>query len=314
MKKRFVIVLILWSLLNTAAIAYIIYRGNPCSAPQSETVLQEEIILQHSDTPSEVFVPQNFNLAGEQVPLTRRDVFESLQRELIVNTYLHSSTIQLLKKSSPYFERIVPILKQEGVPEDFKYLAVIESNLNPLAVSPAGATGIWQFMKGTAKEYGLEVGDDVDERYHIEKATKAACAYLKKAYDKFGSWTLAAASYNGGMNLITKQMDLQKENNYYNLLLGEETSRYIFRLLALKQILENPRQYGFNVTTVYSPEPFETVKVNNSIKDLAEFAQQYGITYKTLKRFNPWLRKTSLKVNKNENYSIAIPVDKNAYK
>ena len=169
-------------------------------------------------------------------------------------------------------------------------------------------------MSGTAKELGLEVSNDVDERYHLEKATRAACAYLKKAYQKFGSWTLAAASYNGGMNMLSKQQDRQKETNFYDLLLGEETGRYVYRLLALKQIMEEPHLYDFYVEQLYPVEPVTLVKVTQSIKDLAEFAKEHGISYKTLKRFNPWLRQTSLKIGKHKTYYIAIPENKEAYK
>jgi len=263
---------------------------------------------------SDVEFPDKFSLAGERVPLERIDVTEAFKKELIVNTYLHSHTIQVLKHAPRYFHTIEPILKEEGVPDDFKYLAVIESSLNPLAVSYAGAVGIWQLMSGTAKELGLEVSNDVDERYHLEKATRAACAYLKKAYQKFGSWTLAAASYNGGMNMLSKQQDRQKETNFYDLLLGEETGRYVYRLLALKQIMEEPHLYDFYVEQLYPVEPVTLVKVTQSIKDLAEFAKEHGISYKTLKRFNPWLRQTSLKIGKHKTYYIAIPENKEAYK
>lgn len=263
---------------------------------------------------SDVFLPTEFNLAGEPVPLQRIDVQESFHKELIVNTYLHSHTIQILKNAPRMFSIIEPILKKNGVPDDFKYLAVIESTLNPLAVSGAGATGLWQFMKGTAEEYGMEVSNDIDERYNIEKSTEAAAAYLKKAYQKFGSWTVAAASYNAGSAMLSKQMEAQKEKNYYDLLLGEETGRYVFRILALKQIMNNPEQYHFNVKHIYPTEKTQKVKVNTSVKDWAEFAQKQGISYKTLKRFNPWLRKTDLRNSKGTTYEISIPEKTEMYK
>lgn len=294
-------------LLNSAAIGYYVYHD------QQEHEENEEPPFYLVKT-SDVDFPEQFSLAGERVPLERIDVTEAFKKELIVNTYLHSHTIQILKNAPRYFHIIEPILKAEGVPDDFKYLAVIESSLNPLAVSYAGAVGIWQLMGGTAKELGLEVTKEVDERYHVEKATRAACAYLKKAYQKFGSWTLAAASYNGGMNMLSKQMDRQKETNFYDLLLGEETGRYVYRLLALKQILEEPHLYDFYVDQQYPIEPVTPIKVTQSIKDLAEFAKQHGISYKTLKRFNPWLRQNSLKIGKHKTYYIAIPENKEAYK
>ena len=207
-----------------------------------------------------------------------------------------------------------PILEKNGIPEDFKYLAVIESRLNPQAQSPAGAVGVWQFLKGTGKENGLEINNEVDEHYHIEKSTEAAAAYLKKAYEKFGSWTLAAAAYNAGAAMISRQMDLQKETNYYNLLLGEETERYVFRILALKQIMNHPELYNFKVNTVYTFEKTETVEVKGPVKSWADFAQEQGITYKTLKRFNPWLRKTDLKNPRHKTYTISIPKKKELYK
>ena len=308
MKRNILLVfLTLLVIANSVAIGYYFAHIQPEQEKAEEPPF-------HFMKSSEVDFPKTFSLAGEPVPLERIDVGEAFKKELIVNTYLHSHTIQILKNAPRYFHIIEPILKAEGVPDDFKYLAVIESSLNPLAVSYAGAVGIWQLMSGTAKELGLEVSNDVDERYHVEKATHAACAYLKKAYNKFGSWTLAAASYNGGMNMLSKQMDRQKEKNFYNLLLGEETGRYIYRLLALKQIMEEPHLYDFYVEEFYPIEPTTTVKVTKSIKDLAGFANEHDISYKTLKRFNPWLRQTSLKNGKHKTYHIAIPENKEAYK
>lgn len=263
---------------------------------------------------SDVFMPEKFDLAGEAVPLQRLDVQESFKKELIVNTYLHSHTIQVLKNSPRVFAVIEPILKKNGIPDDFKYLAVIESNLNPLAVSPAGAVGVWQFMKGTAQELGLEVNTEIDERYNIEKSTEAAAKYLQKAYERFGSWTMAAAAYNAGNSMIARQMDIQKETNYYDLLLGEETGRYVFRILALKQIINHPELYHFNVQTIYPREKVKKVQVTGAVKSWADFAHEQGISYKILKRFNPWLRKTDLRNPHNKTYEISIPVKTELYK
>lgn len=311
-RKGSIILLWIFTLINTAALGYfawLIYLDPKPPIAELEEQIREDVFV----FPSDVYVPEEIALAGEAVPLQRWDVMESFRRELIVNTYLHSSTIQLIKNIPRYFAVIEPILKEEGVPDDFKYLAIAESNLNPWAISPSGAGGIWQFMKPTGKEYGLEVDVDVDERFHLEKSTRAACSYLKKSYQKFGSWTMAAAAYNAGSNAMSKQSESQKQKSYYDLYLNTETSRYVFRILALKQILENPRLYNFYVSEVYPEEEYELVKVSADIKDLAAFAQQQDISYKTLKRFNPWLRNTSLKVKKKKTYYIAIPKDKKAY-
>ncbi|MDE7074047.1 MAG: lytic transglycosylase domain-containing protein [Odoribacter sp.] len=262
----------------------------------------------------DVYLPQKLTLAGETVPLHRWDVQEALRKELIVNTYLHSHTLQILKTAPRVFAVIEPILKENGIPDDFKYLAVIESRLDPLAVSPVGAVGTWQLMKGTAQELGLEVNSEVDERYHLEKATRAAAAYLKKAYEKFGSWTLAAAAYNAGQGLITKQRNIQQQENYYDLLLGEETERYVFRILALKQIMTHPEKYNFQLPVPYPQNQFERVEVKGKVKDWAAFAADYEISYKTLKRFNPWLRKNVLNNHRRKTYEVLIPLEKDKYK
>lgn len=289
----------------------ILFYSRP-SAKESPVVSMTQ---SDSDAPfSDVIIPEKFDLAGEEVPLQRIDVQEALKKEVIVNTYLHSHTIQILKSSPRVFGIIEPILKKNGVPDDFKYLAVIESRLDPSAVSSAGAVGVWQFMKNTGQEFGLEVNDEVDERYCIEKSTEAAAAYLKKAYTKFGSWTLAAAAYNAGSSMISKQMNIQKESNYYDLLLGEETGRYVFRILALKQIMAHPDWYNFKVNIRFPEENIRKVKVDTSVKDWADFAQTNGISYKILKRFNPWLRKNSLHNGRGKSYEVCIPVQTELYK
>lgn len=252
----------------------------------------------------------NINFCGEKVPLHIIDVRERLDREIITNRNLHASTELIIKRANRYFPVMEPILKKYGVPNDFKYLAVIESRLEN-AVSPAGARGVWQFMTNTAKEYGLEVSDTVDERYHLAKATEAACKYLIDAKNKFGSWTLAAASYNAGMAGISKQLERQKVTDFYDLHLVEETSRYVFRILAMKQIMSQPDKYNFVIpdSELYYPVPTRTVAVSNSIESLAEFALSEGINYKILKLHNPWLRDTSLKNNAGKTYFIEIPTD-----
>ncbi|MGA8854652.1 MAG: lytic transglycosylase domain-containing protein, partial [Christiangramia sp.] len=211
-------------------------------------------------------MPENLDFAGESVPLNDPDVYERMDRELLVNTYWQSNAFLLMKRAHKYFPVIEPILKEEGVPDDFKYLAVIESGLTQ-AVSPARAIGFWQIMEGTGKEYGLEINDNVDERYHIEKSTRVAADYIKKAKERFGSWTLAAASYNAGQYGVDKQLERQKVADYYDLLLGEETGRYVFRILALKEIMTHPKKYCFifNENDLYKHIPVEKVKVDTVV-------------------------------------------------
>ncbi len=255
------------------------------------------------------YFPLSVNFAGEQTPLNIYDVHERMDRELLVNANLHSSTILIIKRANKFFPIIEPILAKYGVPDDFKYLAVIESSLIPLSVSKAGASGIWQFMKQTASEKGLEVSETVDERYHLEKSTEAACKYLLAAKEKLGSWTLAAASYNGGIAGISNQLQNQQVTDYYDVLLVEETSRYVFRILALKEIMKNPLLYGFDIkpNDFYLNVPTKKVLVDSSITNLATFAKTQGINYKILKYYNPWLRDKKLNNLNNKMYTIEIP-------
>lgn len=256
------------------------------------------------------YYPTSVDFAGEETPLHISDVHERFDRELLVNANLHASTILIIKRANRAFPIIEPILKKNGVPDDFKYLAVIESALLN-AVSGAGARGVWQFMPETAKEKGMEVSETVDERYHLEKSTEAACKYLISAKEKFGSWTLAAASYNGGMAGVKKQIDMQKVSTYYDLLLNDETSRYVFRILALKEIMKNPQKYGFVIDSneLYPLIPTKKVAVDSTITDLANFAKTQGINYKLLKIYNPWLRDKSLENKSKKNYTIEIPLN-----
>ncbi len=253
-------------------------------------------------------MPENLDFAGESVPLNDPDVYERMDRELLVNTYWQSNAFLLMKRAHKYFPVIEPILKEEGVPDDFKYLAVIESGLTQ-AVSPARAIGFWQIMEGTGKEYGLEINDNVDERYHIEKSTRVAADYIKKAKERFGSWTLAAASYNAGQYGVDKQLERQKVADYYDLLLGEETGRYVFRILALKEIMTHPKKYGFsfNENDLYKHIPVEKVKVDTVVNDFPDFAEKFGINYKILKVHNPWLRDDHLNNASRRTYYIDIP-------
>ena len=248
------------------------------------------------------------DFAGEEVPTFMADVQERLDKEMITNMNYHTNTTLVIKRANKVFPVIEPILAKYGVPDDFKYLAVIESSLVN-AVSPAGARGVWQFMPATAKEKGMEVSDEVDERYHLEKSTEAACKYLLSAKEKFGSWTLAAASYNGGMNGITKKMEEQGVDNYYDLLLTEETSRYVFRILALKEIMSKSERYGFKIPNeaLYYPIPTKKIMIDTTITDLAKFAKTQGVNYKILKIHNPWLRDKKLTVTTGKKYEIEIP-------
>lgn len=250
----------------------------------------------------------NIQFAGETVPIHIDDVKERFERELLVTGYRHSNTFLMLKRKTRWFPVIEPILAEEGVPDDFKYLCVAESGLANVT-SPAGAKGFWQILSHTGKEYGLEINSEIDERYHVEKATRAACKYLKKAKEKFGNWTNAAASYNVGMRGLSKQIEKQNQNHYYDLLLNEETSRYLFRILSYKAILSTPQQYGFQITSQqqYQPYHYKEILVNKSILNFAQFAKQNNTNYKTLKIYNPWLRDKSLTVQ-NKEYKIKIPL------
>ena len=235
-------------------------------------------------------------------------MYERVDREVLVNTYWHSATILAIKRAARWFPVIEPILKQNNIPDDFKYLAVVESNLENV-VSPAGATGYWQFIKSAAKQYGLEVTDEVDERYDVVKSTVAACKYLNTAYQMFGNWTMAASSYNAGISGIDKWSGLQKTTNYWNLVLGSETSRYVSRIIAMKLIMENPSAYGYDLKQedLYEPLKFKEVELNTSVSNFAEYASTLGVNYKILKLYNPWLRDTSLKIKNGVTYKIKIP-------
>ena len=264
----------------------------------------EQIVVQSND----IEFCEDIYFADERVPLEMFNIRERYERELLSNTYFHSNTMVLLKRSKRWFPVIEPILKEYGIPDDFKYLCVIESYLTN-AVSPAGAAGFWQFMKGTAEDYGLKINKEVDMRYNVELETEAACKYFLKAYDRFGSWTLTAAAYNAGTSRVLKFMKEQGVDSYYDLLMADETERYVFRILAIKTIFENPEKYGIHVSPKLSYEPYkyDIVKVDKSVQNWAEFAKEHDITYKLLKIFNPWLRSNSLKVNKGEIYEIKIP-------
>jgi hypothetical protein len=257
------------------------------------------------------YMPENLDFCGEPVPLKNYDVFESLERELLVNTYYHSQTILFIKKASRYFPTIEDLLKKYNVPDDFKYLAVAESGLADV-VSPAGATGFWQILESTANDYELEVNAEVDERYHLEKSTEAACKFFHESYEKYKNWTLVAASYNVGRRGIDRQIERQGEQNYYDLLFNEETARYLYRILAIKLVLSNPSAYGFDIPQdeVYKPINFKEVIISEPIPDMGEFARNNGTNYKLLKYMNPWLRDNQLTNTRKKEYTIKIPTSR----
>jgi membrane-bound lytic murein transglycosylase D len=277
-----------------------------------EVVPDEEEDFLHQLPAISLDVPTTISFAGEPVPLSIPDVYERFDKELQINTYLHSSTLFLMKRANRWLPQIDSILRHNDIPEDFKYLALIESALIN-DVSPKNAVGFWQILKASGKELGLEITKEVDERYDPIKSTQAACKYLKKAYKKFGNWTLVAASYNRGVSGMGKALANQKIGSYYDLFLNEETSRYVFRILAIKEIFENPEKYGFklNPEHLYQEEELRKVEVKETIKSLVNFANSQGINYKLLKRHNPWLREERLTVKKGKSYFIAIPVSQN---
>ncbi len=257
-----------------------------------------------------VAIPSKLSFSGEKAPLHIRHIKERIDRELLVNTYWQSNGLLMFKRAHKYFPIIEPILKENGVPDDFKYLALVESGLQNVT-SPAGAKGFWQIMKNTAKECGLEVNDNVDERYHLEKATRAACYYLKKAKEEFGTWTLAAAAYNAGISGISKALEKQQVNNYYQLLLGSETERYVPRIIAIKEVLTHPKRYGFSVTEkdLYTLPETRKIAVDTAITNIASFAKELGINYKIMKLHNPWLRENKLNNKSRKLYFIKIPTN-----
>lgn len=255
-------------------------------------------------------IPDYLEFAGEKVPLNKPDIYERIDKELLVNTYWQSNGLLLIKRAHKYFPIIEPILKKNGIPDDFKYLAVIESGLQNIT-SPAGATGFWQIMSATAKENNLEVNANVDERYHLEKSTEVACDYLKKAKNRFGNWTLAAASYNAGMYGISKKLEEQLVDDYYDLLVSDETKRYVPRIVAVKEILSNPEKYGFifDKEDLYTEPEVKIIKVDSAITNIARFSKDLGINYMVLKLHNPWIRENNLNNASKKLYEIKIPKD-----
>jgi len=288
-------------------VAFMVYACNSAN-DSNQTSISSNISDSSNGYQVKTFeLPDTLSFAGESVPLNRFDIQESLDREIMVNTYWHSHTLLLIKRANKWLPLIEKILKEQGIHNDFKYLAVIESELTN-AVSPAGATGFWQFMKRTAADYNLEVSKTVDERYNVEKSTIAACKYLKHAHKLFDNWTLAAASYNMGMGGLRKRLKQQDVDSYYDLYLNPETARYVYRMLAMKLILSKPEKYGFtiNESHLYTEPSYKTLEVDSSITNLVSFAKKQGTNYKLLKALNPWMRNTSLENKSSKTYKIKI--------
>jgi len=283
--------------------------------------LQGNIPSQESSHPNTVLsysspeVPEKAVFCGKEIDLTRFDRHERMDRELLAFTYMHSTSIQLIKRANRYFPIVEPILKKHGIPDDFKYLMAIESNCNPLARSTAGAVGLWQFMQATGREYGLEVNKNIDERYHVEKATEAACKYLKDAYEKYKDWIAVAASYNAGQARIAEQQEKQQETDVLDLHLTEETARYVYRIIAAKIMLSGPAAFGFRLraSDLYMSIPYKEVTVTSGIADLAAWAKKQGTTYALLKNLNPWLRDNFLQNVSKRTYVLKIPVKERIY-
>ena len=291
------------SLLSISIITVIFYNAILKTAPNPELQTHKGYKIKALKLPS------GLNLAGERVPVEINDVKERMERELLVNTYWQSNGILLLKRANRYFPILEPLLAKYNLPDDFKFLALAESGFTD-ETSSAGAAGIWHFMRTTGKEYGLEINDNVDERYNIEKSTKVAAEYLIKAKEKLGSWTLAAAAYNAGIRGVSRRLEAQEVSSYYDVKLPDETERYIFRILALKEIITNPKKYGFvfDKEDLYTVKETRLVKVDTAISNLTLFAKEFGMNYKELKIYNPWLREHKLNNKSRKLYEIKIPL------
>ena len=304
MKRHSIHLLLTGAIALSVGVSLPFLVGNQHFDPERDSV--------KSEVPSLVAppsVPSQIEFAGQVIDLKRYDHRERMDRELMSFCYMHSSTMLSIKRANRYFPVIEPILKENGIPDDFKYLAIIESGLNPLAKSPAGAAGMWQFMQSTGREFGLEVNANIDERYHVEKETRAACKYLKQAYAKYGNWLCVAASYNAGQGRISSEMRKQQVEQAADLWLVEETSRYMFRLLAAKEVFSNPQRYGFLLKReqLYPSIPYTEVTVTKGIDTLASFAREQGITFAQLKDANPWLRQHHLQNKSGRTYVLRIP-------
>jgi hypothetical protein len=303
MKKIITTFLILTAAFFTSAILINAVKGS--ELPEKNDPVQKSTAENYRI--QAVKMPESMSFAGENVPLEDVEVFERIDRELLVNTYWQSNSLLYFKRAAKYFPVIEPILARKGIPDDFKYLAVIESGLQNVT-SPAGAKGVWQIMPKTGRELGLEVNSNIDERYHLEKATEAACDYLLDSKERLGSWTLAAAAYNAGLRGISSRMEKQLANNYYDLLVVAETARYVPRILAVKEIMSHPEKYGFEFesTDLYNPNEFALVMVDTAVGNLARFAQKFDMSYKELKTLNPWMRDGNLENKSGKMYEVKV--------
>lgn len=298
---------ILFLLSVTISVAVYFLFNNSITSENSDKQFKTEL-LKHNYLIYSPLIPDEMSFAGEPVPSENFDIFESFDNEMLANAFWHSQMMRFLKRANRYFPIIEPILKENNIPDDFKYLAVAESGLDNV-VSSAKATGFWQFMPKTAKDYKLIVNKEVDERYNLEKSTQAACNYLNDAYEKFGNWTLVAASYNMGRGGLSRRLSEQKVDSYYDLFLNQETSRYVFRIIAIKTIMSKPSNYGFKLRKqdLYKTIPFHELAVDTTINDLKAWALEQGVYYKVLKNLNPWLRKPYLKNIEKRTFQIKIP-------
>ena len=313
-KNRFNLLYLVFGILFLAVVY--LWQKDPALVPTAarDADGRDQVFIGQAQEPTpprvKIFeTPENIEFAGESVPIRQPDVLERLEREIYVNAYWESNTVLMMKRAGKYFPAIEKMLAENGIPEDFKYIALIESGLLNV-VSPAGARGFWQLMPGTATDFGLEVSDDVDERYHWEKSTLAACKYLRAGYGKFGNWTSVAASYNIGIAGLNRRINDQQVPEYYNLYLNEETSRYMFRALALKELFEHSLKYGFELqaSDLYQLPMLREYVVDTSIPSLTTWAIQHGSNYKELKIYNPWLRSEKLSVGRGKSYLILLPV------
>ncbi len=291
---------------GAVAISFSMVRDNRGLSNQPGTLNRADTIIMNKP----FRLPDSVTFAGEKMPLENFDTRESLERELLTSAYRHSSTMLIIKRACRYLPVIEKILEKNGIPDDFKYLAAAESEYSNM-ISPAGATGFWQIMQETGKEDGMEINNVVDERYNVERSTQFACDYFRKSWEKYGNWTLAAASYNGGRAAIDEQIGIQQQTNYYDLLLSEETARYIFRVVAYKLIISDPERYGFDIKKedLYPELKYTEVSVDTAVTNFSVFAGKFGTNYKLLKLLNPWLRKPYLTPKPGKTYIIKIPAD-----
>ena len=299
--------------LSTLFVLIAVYALSTSIFAEDNTAMHNEIAYDHSPQEiSALSIPEKFEFAGEIIDLGRHDLRERFDRELMAFTYMHSTIFLLIKRANQYFPIIEPILKKNNIPDDFKYLAAIESYLSPRAASPAGAIGVWQFLADTARECGLEVNKEVDERLHLEKATNAACRYLQSSYDMYGDWMTTAASYNAGRRRISIGLEEQKAENYFGLYLNEETSRYVFRLMAAKEVMSNPKKYGLHLKKedFYHTVRTKEVDINAPVKNWADWAKANETDFVQLKYFNPWIRNMKLDNLSKKTYKVKIPYHK----